>query len=177
MSSRVVTPSESTTATATSNHGELEPPTLIAQTSVSDSSSPPRPRKRKWPLGVGLAAIVVAVAAGIPWLRESLTTISTDDAYVNGHVTFVAPRVSGQVKNVLVDDNNVVHKGDLLIELDPEPFQVQVNIAEATVTAAKADLIAAQAAIDLPPGMEPVLKLVDREVPLVGSSEFGQRRS
>ena len=73
--------------------------------------------------------------------------MSTDDAYVNGHVTFVAPRVSGQVKRVLVDDNNAVRKGDLLVELDPEPFQVQVNIARATVTAATADLVAAQASV------------------------------
>ena len=88
-----------------------------------------------------------AAAIGIPWLRDALTTVSTDDAYVNGHVTFVAPRVSGQVKRVLVDDNNAVHKGDLLVELDPEPFQVQVDIAQAAVTAAKADLVAAQASV------------------------------
>ena len=88
-----------------------------------------------------------AAAIGIPWLRDALTTVSTDDAYVNGHVTFVAPRVGGQVMRVLVDDNNSVRKGDLLVELDPEPFQVQVNIAQAAVTAAKADLVAAQASV------------------------------
>ena len=52
-----------------------------------------------------------------------LTTVSTDDAYVNGHVTFVAARVPGQVSRVLVDDNNRVHKGDVLVELDPEPYR------------------------------------------------------
>ena len=46
---------------------------------------------------------------------------------------------------MLVDDNNRVHKGDLLVQLDPEPFQVQVDIAQAAVTAAQADLVAAQA--------------------------------
>ena len=59
-----------------------------------------------------------------------LNTISTDDAYVNGHVTFVAPRVAGQVKRVLVDDNYRVKKGQLLVQLDKEPFQVQVEIGQ-----------------------------------------------
>ena len=77
---------------------------------------------------------------------RALNTVSTDDAYVSDYVTFVAPRVSGQVVRVLVEDNNRVHKGDLLMELDREPYQVQVNIAEAAVAAAKADLVAATAA-------------------------------
>jgi len=73
--------------------------------------------------------------------------VSTDDAYVNGYVTFVAPRVTGQIARVLVDDNNRVHKGDLLVQLDPEPYQVQVTIAQAAVVAAQADLVATQAQV------------------------------
>src|SRR6476469_186384 len=103
--------------------------------------------RRNWPWVVGLILLAGAAAIGIPWLRDALTTVSTDDAYVNSHVTFVAPRVSGQVMRVLVDDNNAVRKGDLLVELDPEPFQVQVDIARATLTAATADLVAAQASV------------------------------
>ena len=60
-------------------------------------------------------------------------------------MTFVAPRVPGQVVRVLVDDNNRVHKGDLLVQLDKEPYEVQVNIAQAGVDAAQSDLVAAQA--------------------------------
>jgi membrane fusion protein (multidrug efflux system) len=112
------------------------------------ASHPHRPSgRRKWPWVVGLILLATFAAFAIPWLRDALTTVSTDDAYVNGHVTFVAPRVSGQVKRVLVDDNNMVHTGDLLVEIDEEPFQVQVNIAQAAVTAAKADLVAAQASV------------------------------
>ncbi len=96
---------------------------------------------------VGGLVMPVALIAGIPEVRESLHTVSTDDAYVNGHVTLVAPRVGGTVTRVLVDDNNRVRKGDLLIELDKEPYQVQVNIARAAVVAAQADLVAAQAQV------------------------------
>ncbi len=46
-----------------------------------------------------------------------------------------------------MDDNNRVHKGDLLVQLDPEPFQVQVNIARSAVDAAQADLLAARAQV------------------------------
>lgn len=96
-------------------------------------------------LVVALAVLLVALLAGIPWFIGVLHSVSTDDAYVNGHVTLVAPRVAGQVVRVLVDDNNRVHKGDLLVQLDREPYQVAVDIAQAAVTAANADLVAAQA--------------------------------
>jgi membrane fusion protein (multidrug efflux system) len=72
-----------------------------------------------------------------------LSTVSTDDAYVNGHFTFVAPRVAGQVVRVFVDDNYRVRKGDLLVQLDKEPFQIQVQLKQAAVKLAQADLVAA----------------------------------
>ncbi len=95
------------------------------------------------------AVAVVGLAFGayrlVPVVETMLNTISTDDAYVNGHVTFVAPRVSGQVSRVLVDDNYRVKKGALVVQLDKEPYQVQVAIKKAAVGAAEADLVAAEA--------------------------------
>ena len=93
---------------------------------------------------VGLA---VAAWFLVPWVVTALNTVSTDDAYVNGHVTFVAPRVAGQVTKVLVDDNYRVKKGDVLVQLDKEPYQVQVAIKKAAVAAAEADLAAAKAQV------------------------------
>ena len=94
-----------------------------------------------------LGALILAAVCvlGIPWIREMLNTVSTDDAYVNGHVTFVAPRVSGQISRVLVDDNYRVQKGELLAELDKEPFQIAVSQKKAAVDTAEADLQAAKA--------------------------------
>jgi len=95
------------------------------------------------------AVAVVGLAFGgyrlVPVVETMLNTISTDDAYVNGHVTLVAPRVSGQVSRVLVDDNYRVKKGALLVQLDKEPFEDQVAVKQAAVAAAEADLVAAQA--------------------------------
>jgi membrane fusion protein, multidrug efflux system len=117
------------------------------QTGISSKPSSNKPiGKRRF--FVGAAAILgLAILAlfGIPWIRLIFTTVSTDDAYVNGHVTFVAARVPGQVSQVLVDDNNRVNKGDLLVELDREPYEVDVAIKKAAVETAKADLDAAKA--------------------------------
>jgi membrane fusion protein, multidrug efflux system len=66
---------------------------------------------------------------------------------VNGHVTFVAPRVAGQVSKVFVDDNERVKKGDLLVQLDKEPYQVQVAIKKSAVASAESDLAAANAQV------------------------------
>jgi membrane fusion protein, multidrug efflux system len=97
-------------------------------------------------MGVLGAVVLAAVGIlGVPWIRLAFNTISTDDAYVNGHVTFVAPRVSGQISRVLVDDNYRVRKGELLAELDKEPYQIAVSQKKAAVDTAEADLQAAKA--------------------------------
>jgi membrane fusion protein, multidrug efflux system len=111
----------------------------------AEPKSKPGHRRRRWRLLVGVIVAVALIVVGIPLIIHALNTVSTDDAYVNGHVTFVAPRVSDQVARVLVDDNYRVKKGDVLVELDPEPYQVQVAINQAEVNVAEANLVVAQA--------------------------------
>jgi membrane fusion protein (multidrug efflux system) len=98
--------------------------------------------RRRFAIGI---AVVVILFFGVPFVIRALHTVSTDDAYVNSYVTFVAPRVTGQVLKVLVEDNNRVRKGDVLVELDPEPYEVQVAIKEAAVATAEANLVTTQA--------------------------------
>jgi membrane fusion protein, multidrug efflux system len=118
-----------------------------------DPSAAPVPHQRpRWKrtllIGVLGALILAGIwVYGVPWIQLILNTVSTDDAYVNSHVTFVAARVSGQITRVLVDDNNRVHKGDLLVQLDNEPYRDAVAVKRAAVDAAKADLQAATAAV------------------------------
>jgi membrane fusion protein, multidrug efflux system len=107
--------------------------------------------RSRWQRRLALGALAALVLAaiwkfGVPWIELTLNTVSTDDAYVNGHVTFVAARVSGQIARVLVDDNNRVHKGDILAQLDREPYEVAVAEKRAAVATAKADLLVAAAA-------------------------------
>jgi membrane fusion protein (multidrug efflux system) len=139
---------ETVQQTTTKQHAfqvDGEPPAEIPHVAPTIHS---RHGKRRVMLGIiGIVVLLLILIEGVPWLIRSLNTVSTDDAYVNGHVTFVAPRVVGQITRVFVDDNNRVHKGDLLVQLDREPYQVQVNIAQAAVAAAQADLEAAQSDI------------------------------
>src|SRR5262249_48266114 len=104
-----------------------------------------------WRKRLLLTAVVVGLAAGgyslIPYVETMMNTVSTDDAYVNGHVTLVAPRVAGLVSRVLVDDNYRVKKGDLLVQLDKEPYQVQVDLKKAAVVNAEADLEVARSQV------------------------------
>ena len=115
----------------------------------SPSAPPAKPHKNA-PLWRTILILVVAVVVAVKvfqFIVESLNTVSTDDAYVNSHVTFTAPRVPGQVMRVLVDDNNRVKKGELVVELDKEPYRVDVNIKQAAVDSAQADYVATEASI------------------------------
>src|SRR6516162_9560706 len=123
----------------------------LRQTDPVSTPAPPAKQRftrgRKLLIGVLGAVVIAAALYGIPWIRFVLSTVSTDDAFVNGHVTFVASRVPGQVARVLVDDNNRVHKGDLLVELDKEPFRDAVAVKRAAVDTAQADLQATKATV------------------------------
>ena len=107
----------------------------------------PGKKKFRWRPVLIIIGALLLVFVIIPRAFHAWHTVSTDDAYVNSYVTFVAPRVPGQVLRVLVDDNNRVKKGDVLVELDPEPFRVQVAIKQAAVDAAQAELVVAQATV------------------------------
>ncbi len=101
-----------------------------AEQGVTTGSGPSSLRRRVIIGAIAVAALAVASYYGIPVAGRMLNTISTDDAYVNGHVTSVAARVPGQ--KVFVDDNYRVHKGSLLVQLDKEPYRIQVTLKKAT---------------------------------------------
>ena len=139
--------SDATSASATTKKSEA-----TSSNGLGPETSPQRSafsalkklRSRRTLVVVGVLLVVFVI---IPWIFHAWHTVSTDDAYVNSYVTFVAPRVSGQVSQVLVDDNNRVKKGDVLVRLDPEPFQVQVAIKQAALDTAQAELVTAQATV------------------------------
>ncbi|WP_435016352.1 efflux RND transporter periplasmic adaptor subunit [Tundrisphaera sp. TA3] len=131
---------------------ETTTPDAPASAGLASPASPaPPPSGREWGRAAGLAAGLLACAAAAWWAWpravEWFSTVRTDDAYVDGHVTLVAPRVAGQVTRVLVDNNARVRKGDLLIELDREPYREQVELKRAGVETAEADLAAAESRV------------------------------
>jgi membrane fusion protein, multidrug efflux system len=79
--------------------GESKPappqPSKAPAAGPKTQAAPGSKRPRLKLLIAGLVALVVLIV-GVPRILRGLNTVSTDDAYVNSHVTFVAPRVSGQ---------------------------------------------------------------------------------
>jgi membrane fusion protein (multidrug efflux system) len=128
---------------AESAGGSLQEPAPSAHTPEADAPIAQAPtgkqlqRRQLWIWIAGGVLLLLALYEAIPWAITAFRTESTDDAYVNGHVTFVAPRVPGQVVRVLVDDNNRVRKGSVLVQLDKEPYQVKVEIAQAALSVAQ----------------------------------------
>jgi membrane fusion protein, multidrug efflux system len=101
-------------------------------------------------LGIGLKRMatycaiglgVVAVAAyGYHWLTVGRFIESTDDAYVGGDITVIAPKVAGFIEKVAVTDNQRVQAGDLLIKLDDRDYRAALARAEAAADAQRATL-------------------------------------
>ena len=73
---------------------------------------------------------------------------STDNAFIDGHIAQVSPRVTGHVLKVYVEDNQLVKVGDVLFELDPADYQVLLDEATSKEVGAKADLAAAQSVVE-----------------------------
>ena len=137
-----------TDATAAPEHGGAGPATNPLP---AESHSTPKGPSHAWRRRLLWAGAIAGLAFGgyalLPTVKTMMETVSTDDAYINGHVTYVAPRVAGQVSRVLVDDNDRVKKGDLLVQLDKESYQVQVDLKKAGVANAEADLESARAQV------------------------------
>ena len=75
-----------------------------------------------------------------PYFSRAVTTQeSTRDAYIAGHIHIIPSRVAGMVIAVRVDDNQMVHQGDVLVELDPTDYQARVDQARADYENAKAN--------------------------------------
>ena len=130
------------------DHQDTGPAADHLSAKPSPAAGGPSHPAKKWLLRAGaVAGLAVAGYLLTPAVKTALDTVSTDDAYVNGYVTLVAPRVPGQVARVLVHDNYRVRRGDLLVQLDREPYQVQVDLKKAAVVNAEADLKAAEAQV------------------------------
>ena len=93
-------------------------------------------RRRLRRLG-GILAGLAAVAA-IVFYIHSLSYESSNDAFIDGDIIPISTRVSSYVNKVRVSDNQLVKKGDLLVELDPGDFQARLDSAQASLEAAKA---------------------------------------
>ena len=108
-----------------------------------------RPEYMKKRVFVPALTAIVLVITGIYAAIHATYFQSTDDAFVEGRLVSIAPRVAAPVIRLLVDDNQEVKKGDLLVELDPNDFQVALDQAEAKLAEAKAQLKVSQKDVEM----------------------------
>src|SRR5665647_73035 len=80
---------------------------------------------------------LVALSGGIAFIYHSGLSRSTENAYINADVVNVAAQVSGRVTAVYIRDNQHVHKGDPLFDIDPEPFEIALSRAQADLALAR----------------------------------------
>jgi membrane fusion protein (multidrug efflux system) len=99
------------------------------------------------PIAIGVA-IALVLGATAYWFLELRGRESTDDAFIEGHLVFLSPRVAGQVSEVLVEENTHVHEGQVLVRLDPADFEVRVARARADLEAAKDRMAQSSAAAE-----------------------------
>ena len=98
-----------------------------------------RPRVRIAPILITLATIAVAVPLGWAMWDAYMGAPWTRDGTVRAYVVTMAPEVAGRIVELPVVDNQFVHKGDLLMTIDPTNFRIAVSLAEAAVQQAEAN--------------------------------------
>ena len=144
------------TQTPTIEPPKMEPPKAAPAAPSSRTTEPSRPaaapapagaaaqspangerRKKVFLIGGGIL-LVLGLALGVPWYLHAQKYQSTDDAFITSDVTYVSPRVAAQVIKVLINDNQSVKAGDLLVQLDPSDYQTQVDNLQAQLDQAKA---------------------------------------
>ncbi|WP_319518946.1 HlyD family secretion protein [uncultured Martelella sp.] len=96
---------------------------------------------------IGLAIIAGAGWFGYQWWTEGRFIVSTDDAYIEGDIATISPKVSGYVESVEVANNQRVKKGDLLVKIDDGDYQNALSQAEAQLNAQNVALKATEAQI------------------------------
>jgi membrane fusion protein (multidrug efflux system) len=101
--------------------------------------------KRPVLMTILLIVVIGGTIGGVIWWLHARQFVTTDDASIDTNVEHVAPRVSGRVEKVLVDDNETVQPGQVLARLDSSSYQAQLEQAQAAVSEAEGRLAQAKA--------------------------------
>ena len=117
------------------------------KTDDKDDKEPPKKHSR-WPLiALGIAIVIAAIGALIYWLLTK-DQQNTDDAYTDGRALMIAPKVGGYVTQLAVNDNQRVHEGDLLIQIDPRDYVVARDQAAGQLAAVQAQFENAKVSLE-----------------------------
>jgi membrane fusion protein (multidrug efflux system) len=101
--------------------------------------------RRPWIVILVVVLLAIIAAATVSFVVYGGSLQSTSDAYIEGRIIRISPRVSGPVLRLYVDDNTLVKAGDTLLEIDPADYQAKVDQAAAALAAAKSSVEQAKA--------------------------------
>jgi membrane fusion protein (multidrug efflux system) len=107
----------------------------------------PTEKKDRTRLAVTVITALLVVVGGAMWFHYK-DRVSTDDAQVDGHLVPVSCKVYGSVEKILVEDNQAVKAGDVLVELDARDLQAKVDQAKAALAQAEAQVASSRADVD-----------------------------
>jgi membrane fusion protein (multidrug efflux system) len=120
----------------------------VPDTGGERPSPPGKKRNRIALIILILLAIIAAIVVYYFWHRSQIY-ISTDDAYVHGHIHTISTRIPGTIAAVYVVDNQMVNEGDILVKLDPATYEAAVKNAAAALDLAKNQVAEMQADVKL----------------------------
>ena len=106
-------------------------------------------RKRPLLLTVAVVGLGLAALVGVRYYTYLIAHEWTDDAFIEGHIVQISPKVAGHVLRVYVTDNQEVHQGDLLLEIDPRDYATRLTQARAVFQATVTKRQAAQSSMEL----------------------------
>ena len=141
LSSEVLAPA--TEATTKTNHRRVAEPEIEVLDNRNGEQPPKKSNRRK--VIAGIAALVVAATVGAYYLKYVAPFETTDDAFIDAHVTPIAPQVAGRISQVLVQDNQEVKAGDVLVQIDPSDYQAKLDQEHANLSSANSRLAQANA--------------------------------
>ncbi len=111
--------------------------------------APPPQSGSKAKVAVFLVVLLAAAVGAYAIYMHYRDRVSSDDAEVDGHIASVAPKIPGNVLEVLVLDNQPVKAGQVLVRIDPRDYQEKVDMAKAALEHAESQLRAARAVVPL----------------------------
>ena len=115
----------------------------------SNGIAPQNPRQKGLIFGVFVLMVLIVAAGVYFYVRHTRFYISTDDADCTGRIYTIAPKVPGTIKVLLVQDNQFIKQGDLLLTIDSTDYDVRVRDASALLATEQSKLSESQARIEL----------------------------
>jgi len=110
----------------------------------ADSKQDQRRAKARPFVRIGMVVVLlILIGGGLYYWQSTKDVQSTDDAYTDGRAITIAPRVTGQVVSLDVNDNQFVHRGDALIHIDPRQYEASLEQAQGQLAASQGQMLAA----------------------------------